>query len=344
MRAGSAGSLTALYAHGVLVTPYAVRVAIEKALDEGWDPDANGHRHVEVPVELDDRRVDVPVPPGLERRECELLDAVAADPAALAVYADFLIERGDPQGPLLDGTDRAALDALLGPVSEVVERCGWERGLLVRAALARRQTGVVDLAIGHRMWRTVRELDATDGMLSNADRVRLLAQPMLRDLRRLTISTKLASLLASEGTGFPRVTHLAVPFGPPIDPDDLLALAGEMRALELLMVGNPRNVALLAAGLPDVTVVQRSTTPIDARGASQCLVWSPYWSGFATPGPTLTVSRGRLEVAWQGLYHPYRQEMVLDLIANRLPVDLPIDYDPSAIAPDLARKLDALRR
>lgn len=281
------GRLLVTYHPSALITPHAVRRAIERALDEGW---TEGEHRLDF-GDVDDREVAVPAPPAVSDEEAALLDA-----GDLAVYADWLLERGDPQGELIAHGDASLQAKVLGPVGLVTHAQVWDRGLLVGARLFRRNNGVVTAAIGHRAWRTMRDLDARAGTLSVSDTAKIVGHPVMRDLRRLLTSERVLDRLGN--ASFPRLTHLAID-GPP-----------------MFEIDAPLEV--ICARVPDV---------LRRPGG----VYAPFWQDWDHPGPTASRQDGKLIIAWEGVDHPFRRAQLLEGIAT---CDLPRVVD-ATVPPDL---------
>jgi uncharacterized protein (TIGR02996 family) len=133
-----------------------------------------------------------PPPPPPDVRGDELLDAIRDQPdddEARSVYADHLLERGDPRGEFIalqlarhhDGgeptdRERQLVDrhgaSWIGPVAAALEMARFERGFL--AACEVRYEAAVDP--GDPVWRTVEDLTCADTELAR--------DPNLRALRR----------------------------------------------------------------------------------------------------------------------------------------------------------------
>jgi len=152
--------------------------------------------------------------------EAELLRAIAADPrddAPRLVYADWLLEKGDPRGEFIAlqyrrhrGEEVSAKDTKreadllsknkvgwLGPVHKLLQSqwksCRFERGFLAVARVVGNQLSV-DAAVGHAAWGTVEEIT-----LPNAaqDCGRLFGAQVLPALRVVRGATPaIVSLLA----------------------------------------------------------------------------------------------------------------------------------------------------
>lgn len=217
-----AASMTTTFADGNLVTPYLVRVAIERARAHGWDPAAPGRpRGFAIAEVIADRPTAPASIATLAADEAALLDALAdaadepARVAALAVYVDALLARGDPRGEYASLVARrehlgyagqvrlaeleATRDQLLGPIVDLTDGRRWDRGLFVGARLGKRATGVVGLALGHPGWATVQTLVSTSAYLVPAEAAAVIAHPMLRALRELEVDTVNARALLDAG-------------------------------------------------------------------------------------------------------------------------------------------------
>jgi uncharacterized protein (TIGR02996 family) len=328
IRSGERGGskLFAWFSHDVLVTPYIVRIAIERGLDKGWKPRSIVDGNVRFEEPIVDRNVAVVPPTPLGARELALLDRVAEsdDDHSRQVYADWLLERGDPQGELIalhsSGRELTAieqtrvreLDALrmgwLGPVAEVIGWPVWAHGMLVGAKLARVKSGVVDAALGHRAWRTLRKLDARGRFLAPSDVVRLVAQPVLRDLRELSVSLTVALELAFTPFEHLRVTRFAAidGRGAPTAPM-LAALCERMPSLHTLVLPQlaaKRFSEIAAANAAHRLVIRDATSLRHAKllGDSPLaeLACCPYWTDFDSARLTMVLRRAG-DRAWSSL-------------------------------------------
>jgi uncharacterized protein (TIGR02996 family) len=132
--------------------------------------------------------------PELAHTSDTLLSMIYADPArddVRLVYADALLERGDPRGELIllqyRGGSGARVRQLLtehgrqwlGPLSHVI-RAGFEfeRGFLSSCRVSLRRPGLLRELEGHPMWSTVRSLEGS---------ARIGLHPVARSLRELTV-------------------------------------------------------------------------------------------------------------------------------------------------------------
>ena len=347
------GKLFAWFSHAVLVTPYVVRLAIERGLDEGWFPYSKADAAVRFDEPIPDRSVDVPPQPPLDPIEQALLDRIAEsnDRADRMVYADWLLERGDPQGELIamfaagrrltddearrTGELETSAKSWLGPVARVALRPTWAHGMLDTATLGRAASGVVDAALGHRAWRTLRVLDARSGYLALSDAVRLVTQPVLRNLRKLVASLPLALELSQTPFELPRLTHFAATTGRgKPTPAMIAALCARLPALEQLVLPAlpaPLFQGLLGAITTRSLVLHQPTGLRHARRLGdhrlEELVCCPWWESFDKPGIALVVRRGP-DGAWSSLtldgisavYAP--QEVLLQALGELAPDSL----------------------
>ncbi|MCX5743051.1 MAG: TIGR02996 domain-containing protein [Proteobacteria bacterium] len=127
----------------------------------------------------------------------ELLAAIYANPrddGPREVYADWLLEQGDPRGELLvlqlrggDPDREAALikqceTKLLGPIAKVTTRRRYARGFLVACALKSKNSRSLITASTANQWLTVEELHDVGNAIGPAD---LVLQPAFRNLRRV---------------------------------------------------------------------------------------------------------------------------------------------------------------
>lgn len=354
--------LVAWFDHRSLVTPYSVRVAIERGLDEGWDPASAVHASVGFSGAQGDRPVAVEPPPALDAMELALLDGISdareGDDGPRIVYADWLGERGDPQGELIalscvaasrpllpaEANRLAELErdrhAWLGPVGDVAFSESWYRGALDSLVLARKASGVVDPALGHRAWRTVRTIEARGQFVATGDIVRLLTQPALRDLRRLAVHGGVGPELAAHDHVFPRLTHFMLESDEGAPSAELVAaLCARMPSLRELVLPPLTQVRLhkiLAVSTAATLVVRDGSFSLAANmgrileeaappGLS-ALVSAPWWRGLDDPGPTLRLARGpdgrwsALAIAWHGDAHPPKPALLIAAL-GMLPPD-----------------------
>ena len=369
------GKLFVWFGHDVLVTPYVVCQAIERGLEAGWDPTNTLDAGVRFDEPVADRPMAIAPPPAIGQRELALLERIAdtdGDDARL-VYADWLLERGDPQGELIalaclarplapaEAARRAELellrDAWLGPVAAVAQQRTWEHGMLATCALGRSTSGVVDAAVGHRAWRTVRSLDARGRYLAAPDLVRLVAQPALHVVRELAVTMPVALELAFVPFEHPRVVRFAAMAGRgKPTPAMLAALAARLPALEELVLpalpmGQLRELVVASAAR---TLVTRDLEPL--RHLDQLddlplteLVCAPWWYGFADPGPALSVRRGAdgawssLAIVWEGHDNPQvRTSLVAALATVRADLLIEVLVDRSKPPFDHRRAVAAL--
>jgi len=342
------GKLFAWFGHDVLVTPYVVRLAIERGLDAGWDPANTLDAGVHFAEPVADRPVAVDAPPALEPRERALLEAIAdtEDPAARLVYADWLLERGDPQGELiavacrpgsLDPTARERLaeleaqrDGWLGPVAAIARDRTWQDGMLDACTLQRTAAGVVDAALNHRAWRTLSAIDARARYLAVPDLVRLVAQPDLPCLHTLVVPVPVALELARAPVAYPRLRRLGTLTGRgKLTPAVLAGLAERMPALEELAlpaIPGPQLAAVLAAS-PARRIAIKDFAPLRqldrlAGLAVDELICAPHWQYFDQREEALVVRRGvdgalsSLEIVWVHADHPQYLAPLLAALAT----------------------------
>lgn len=136
----------------------------------------------------------------------ELLEHILASPddtAARLVYADWLLDRGEPRGELirlqceaaegplddrkakrLRGLLRSCSKTWLGPIATVtdVRTRVWDRGFLAAARVEAGHFREMRSAIGHPEWRTVRFLDAGCHQMA----LDLVSHAAMRSLRTVT--------------------------------------------------------------------------------------------------------------------------------------------------------------
>lgn len=122
------------------------------------------------------------------------------DLTTLRIYADALIELGDPEGEriLLTVNDEFPLEAtwrddhLLGRLRRAVRGCTVFRGLLWDVTLARVTPREFTRLIGRPEWRTVRTLHFLRGRLSTTQSLpawecaQLVSHPVMESLRQVT--------------------------------------------------------------------------------------------------------------------------------------------------------------
>lgn len=136
------------------------------------------------------------------RDESALLEAIYADlddDAARLVYADVLLERGDPRGELIilqcarartgaraTSRERELLGtyarAWLGPLDKVIMKRGlvYERGFLVACACSTEKKDDLEATLGHSVWSTVTKVDLAWAQLGMG---RILSHAACRNLR-----------------------------------------------------------------------------------------------------------------------------------------------------------------
>lgn len=218
--------------HSVLVLPSLIRRLILQARVEGWNPRAGAgpyfHSALQGPfLDAPDRRKK-PRPESTDHDAyLAAIRAAPDDDAPRLVYADWLLERGDPRGELIilqcgpqtDEAKRRARELLdlhqnqwLGPVVYVTRTQIWERGFLVAAELTRRERGVVAPAIGDERWWSVRRLDARGAFLAPEDHARIVAGAGFDDLQHLIVEAAALEALHTEGDGWiPRILQVCPP-------------------------------------------------------------------------------------------------------------------------------------
>jgi uncharacterized protein (TIGR02996 family) len=151
--------------------------------------------------------------PELARTGDTLLAMIQAHPErddVRLVYADALLERGDPRGELIQlqyrGGSGARVRQLLsehgrrwlGPLSQVI-RAGFEfeRGFLASCRVSLRRPGLLRELEGHPMWSTVRALEGS---------ARIGLHPVARSLRELTV--EMSDATGREGLAEPWIELL----------------------------------------------------------------------------------------------------------------------------------------
>lgn len=139
------------------------------------------------------------LPPRDESALLEAIHADLADDAPRLVYADVLLERGDPRGELIvlqcerartgarpTRRERELLGtyarAWLGPLDKVIMKRDlvYERGFLAACACRTEKKDDLEAAYGHPIWSTVTKVDLASAHL---DMGRLLSHAACRNLR-----------------------------------------------------------------------------------------------------------------------------------------------------------------
>lgn len=211
---------------------------------EAWHPEAAIHRELD-PIRLtlagvrawelspEQRTVVEAIQPGVERacarrgadagRGDELLAAILANPtddALRAVYADWLSERGDPRGELINlqlhrkgkpSARERELIALhgkqwLGPLGAAVLKEGqrWERGFLAACVFGPKTKAAFAAADGHPLFATVEELELRTWN-RKGDAHGFLLQPVFRSLHTVRGLREEAVLEALNEGGWPLI-------------------------------------------------------------------------------------------------------------------------------------------
>jgi len=153
----------------------------------------------------------------------ELLAAIHANPgddALRAVYADWLVERGDPRGEFINlqlrrtGKPSARERELvtlhgkqwLGPLAQAVLKEGqrWERGFLVACVFGPKTKAAFAAADGHPTFATVEELELRTWN-RKGDAHGLLLQPVFRNLWAVRGLREEAVLEALNEGGWPHI-------------------------------------------------------------------------------------------------------------------------------------------
>ncbi|MCX5744603.1 MAG: hypothetical protein NT062_19100, partial [Proteobacteria bacterium] len=235
----------------------------------------------------------------------------------------------------------ARRETWLGPVAHVTRLRAWSRGLLDYAQLGKRDQGVVDLAIGHPAWHTVRHLDGSGYFFAVDDIARLVGQSTLRSLRTLMIDSRIAHKLAAEPAAdrFDQLTSLAITHhGAPITAEAVAALEATMPRLHELVVGaralpdlraifaitRVRTVVLQDPGFLQLAALRTQLEQVSS--SVEEVRFATWWRGFDSTGAMLGLRRGldrrwsALELGWSGPDFPaYRLAMISTLAA--LPPD-----------------------
>lgn len=350
-----ARTMITLYEHGNLVTPWLVRHAIEHAIAGGWDPRGRGAAITfRIPGVLADRAVTNVLQAGLAVAEEQLIDAIADEvDGARLVYADWLLERGDPRGEYLaladaaergvalDGNDRARLDELaaqrnawLGPIVEVTSGRWWRRGLFDSCRLGKRVPGAIDRALGHAGWATVRSIDAHGEFMTAEAIARVVTQPQLRSLASLAMDYRTAKEVVAIGAPLPRVRELAIAHGgAQLDVLDGLARLMSAGGRIAAHVHDPATLAALlgAVALAEVVVIDPSFEkfatwlPAIAEAPSarvRVVKFAQLVSGQAAHGGWFEVSRGAdgrwsaLRIGWSAADWQYARDTLLGALAR----------------------------
>jgi uncharacterized protein (TIGR02996 family) len=237
--------------HRVLVLPSLIRRLILQGRAQGWRPERDGgdhHSPLAGPfLDAPDRRKKPRPEPRDGEDHIAAIRAAPDDDAPRLVYADWLLERGDPRGvliilqcgPATEESKRRVRELLqlhqtqwLGAVAYVTRTQIWERGFLVAAELTRRERGVVAPAIGDERWWSVKRLDARGVFLEPEEHARIVAGAGFDDLEVLMVEAAALEPLQGEGDGWiPRSLEVYPP-GPLSF--DALAFAARARRLEQL--------------------------------------------------------------------------------------------------------------
>lgn len=187
------------------------------ACDDSWLQKFRPQARAPMKALLDDARprieaacaVDVELPPeeierltkaydlGSADDEARMLDAITAaldDDEPRLVYADWLLERGDPRGELialmLAGQKPKRIQTLiethgaewLGPLTNAVRKVKWRRGFPCAGELWAKRGADAAKAIGDPRWRTFEKL--TEGH-SGINMLPILTDPALQNLERV---------------------------------------------------------------------------------------------------------------------------------------------------------------
>ncbi|MBK7400655.1 MAG: TIGR02996 domain-containing protein [Myxococcales bacterium] len=203
----------------------------------------------------------------------ELLAAIHADPtddALRAVYADWLSERGDPRGELINlqlrrtgkpSARERELVALhgkqwLGPLANAVLKEGqrWERGFLAACVFGPKTKAAFAAADGHPTFTTVEALELRTWN-RKGDAHWLLMQPVFRNLRAVRGLREEAVLEALNEGGWPHIR--------------LRTLGFELQRAERRTKKAERQLAELTA-FPHLEVVELTPHP-DARPEAEAL-------------------------------------------------------------------------
>lgn len=224
-------SLGTAVPHRVLVLPSLIRRLILQARAEGWTPEREGpmfRSTLQGPfLDAPDRRKKPRPEPRDDEDHIAAIRAAPDDDAPRLVYADWLLERGDPRGELIvlqcgpqtEEAKKRARELLqlhqtqwLGAIVYVTRTQVWERGFLVSAELTRRERGVVAPAIGDERWWSVRRLDARGAFLDPIEHAQIVAGAGFDDLQVLEIEAAALEHLLREGDGWvPRILEVRPP-------------------------------------------------------------------------------------------------------------------------------------
>lgn len=153
--------------------------------------------------------------------------AARDDDAPRLVYADWLLERGDPRGELIllqcqpptmqtKRQVRSLLDAhekrWLGELAHLTRARTWERGFLAEATITRWERGVVAKGVGDPRWWSVERLDARGVYLDPSDVASLVVGAGDGALVWLTVTPAvLERLVARPEPWAPRVLEVRSP-------------------------------------------------------------------------------------------------------------------------------------
>jgi len=212
--------------HNVLVLPSLVARLIRQAIAEGWNPNAPTPRSFHSPLappflDAPDRRRRPREDPYDHDDHISAIRAAPDDDAPRLVYADWLLERGDPRGEFIildckvgkpdftreEEQRRSAIlaeneDRWLGPLSYVTRARFWRRGFIREVGLTRKERGVVAPAIGESRWWSVTTCEARASFLADQDIAHIVAMAPFDDLEVLRVELPVLELLLREGDGW----------------------------------------------------------------------------------------------------------------------------------------------
>ncbi|MFO0740989.1 MAG: TIGR02996 domain-containing protein [Labilithrix sp.] len=241
-------SLVAGVPHRVLVLPSLIRRLVQEARAAGWNPRGTAptfaHELQGPFLDAPDRRKRPRPEPVDHDEHLAAIRAAPDDDAPRLVYADWLLERGDPRGELIvlqcgprtEESRRREAELLrehelqwLGAVAYVTRTRRWRRGFVVEAELTRRERGVVAPAIGDERWWSIRVLDARGAFLDPLEHAQIVAGAGFDDLDVLKIEAEALEHLLREGDGWvPRLLEIHPP-----GPVDFAAIEQAARAPRL---------------------------------------------------------------------------------------------------------------
>jgi uncharacterized protein (TIGR02996 family) len=303
-----------------------------------------------------------------DRRFAELIEAVLADEASdgpRLVLADWLTERGHPQGQLIAaqlggqeqrvaGLLRKHRAAILGPFEAfaVKNTIVFERGLLHALVIAITPDAErVRRSFGDARWRTVRQLDVT-GEGNPPLLAELLTHPSLARLTAFSpLDDELIDLLSAHGPR-PSLSRLTVYGNPNLD--RFAATFPSLTSLRALIPAQVLYAHPLAAQLVELQTAHTGPPStkrlLDAPPNLRRLTIGGIYGGDREPSVTLTRTDGgpfqRLELGGEiTALSTHNLRYTLQTMLSVLPRGSLKEFvTPPALANEYAAELSALRR